>query len=300
MTGISLTPSHVRLRYIALAILPLGAVGFTGTPSLAQNHFFQPYFGRRHPLLAVSLISVLGIVSLHLLYSRDWFEIYADRASLSGVVLSGTMATLFAIPVILVELSIVFPYYHVPPPQSLLFYPAMAYVAVIVLLHCLFPFYSSPSAHYSRASIPSGSPGVASSSLRVWSRSFSWAWDSRRNRSHGLTCTWDYMCSRSICFNCILFGDTTLSRCMRFGLCTTSKGISFGVPSLSRSPEAHATSILGILLRRPRILSFVLGCTGAVPWKCGQHGGPRPCDHCRGWTRLVCPHATLPYPLRNE
>jgi hypothetical protein len=68
-----------------------------------------------------------------------------------GVVLSAMLATMFAVAVILVDLSIVFPYYHVPPPQSLLFYPAIAYVAEIafhalplsLVLVCLGPLFKT-------------------------------------------------------------------------------------------------------------------------------------------------------------
>jgi len=45
---------------------------------------------------------------------------------------SSAFATLFAVVIILADLMVVFPYQHVPPPQSLLFYPTMAYVAEIV------------------------------------------------------------------------------------------------------------------------------------------------------------------------
>lgn len=48
------------------------------------------------------------------------------------MVLAATLATLFAVAVILIDLRVVFPYVHVPPPQSLWFYPAMAFAAEIV------------------------------------------------------------------------------------------------------------------------------------------------------------------------
>jgi hypothetical protein len=82
-------------------------------------------------VLAVSLVSILGVVSLRCLHSRG-FEVYTRRDRLRGLVLSATLATLFAVVTILVDLSIVQPKdLNVPPPQSLLFYPAMAYVAEI-------------------------------------------------------------------------------------------------------------------------------------------------------------------------
>jgi hypothetical protein len=38
---------------------------------------------------------------------------------------------MFALVIILADLVVIFPYQHVPPPQSLLFYPTIAYVAEI-------------------------------------------------------------------------------------------------------------------------------------------------------------------------
>jgi hypothetical protein len=132
MTRITETPSNERQQYMALAVLSLGAAGFTGILSLSQGTYFQPYFGRLNPLLAITLVIVLGVVSLRFLHSRGWFEIYTRMKSVRGVVLLATLATLFAIVGILVDLSIGFPQdLNVPPPQSLLFYPAMAYVAEI-------------------------------------------------------------------------------------------------------------------------------------------------------------------------
>ena len=132
MTRITQTPSNERLQWMALAVLSLGTVVATGLLSLSPSTPFQRYFGRINPLLAVSLVSALGVVSLRFLHSRGWFEIYTRRESLRGLVLSAKVATLFAIVVILVDLSIVFPHdLNVPPPRSLLFYPAMAYVAEI-------------------------------------------------------------------------------------------------------------------------------------------------------------------------
>ena len=132
MTILPHTPPGDRLQPIMLAVLPLVTIGFTGILSLSPGNFFQPYFGPLHPLFAVVLISVLGVASLRILSSRGWFAIFRSRESLRGVLLSTTVATLFAVAVIAVDLHIAFLYRHVPPPESLLFYPAMAYVAEIV------------------------------------------------------------------------------------------------------------------------------------------------------------------------
>ena len=121
-----------RRRYLAVAILSLGAIGFTAILSFSPDPLFQPFFRNIPPLLAVSIIGVLGVVSLGFLSSRGWFETAVGSESLKGVAWSSAFATLMAVVIMLVDLVVVFPYQHVQPPQSLLFYPTIAFVAEIV------------------------------------------------------------------------------------------------------------------------------------------------------------------------
>jgi hypothetical protein len=121
---------------MALALVSLVAAGATGILCLFRSTCFRPYFGTINPLLAVALIIVLGTACLRLLHSRGWFEIYT-RATPAGVILSTALASLFAVSAILADCVIRFPQdMNVPPPWSVLFYPAMAYVAEI-LFHVL-------------------------------------------------------------------------------------------------------------------------------------------------------------------
>ena len=122
-----------RWQYGAIALLSLGAAIATGILSYFQSNAFQPYLGNLDPLLAIVLISALGFISLYFLHSRCGFEIFMGRGSWRGVVVSAIIATLFAIAIILIDLSIGFPEdINAPLPQSLLFYPAIAYIAEIV------------------------------------------------------------------------------------------------------------------------------------------------------------------------
>lgn len=132
MTGNSSLPWSDQQRYRAVTILSLGAIGFTGILSFFADPLFQPFFRSVPPLLAVFAISVLGMASLGFLSSRGWFEVYSRREHLRGVTWSSGFATMFAVVIILADLLVIFPYRHVPPPQSLLFYPAIAYVAEVV------------------------------------------------------------------------------------------------------------------------------------------------------------------------
>lgn len=124
--------SHDRQQLLAPAVLALGAAGATGVLSHSHDDIFRPYFGSFHPLLAIALISSVGIVALRILSLRWKFKVYANREGWRGLRNSSILATLFAVSVILVDWRVRLPYSHVPPLESLLFYPTMAFVAEIV------------------------------------------------------------------------------------------------------------------------------------------------------------------------
>lgn len=126
------TPSDGRPQYQALWLLAACAATATAILSLSGSSPFQPYLGHLNPLLAVVLATALGFVSLGFLQSHGWFDIYAGRRSLRGAVRAAGLASLLAVAAVLVDLSHPFPRdLNVPPPQSLLFYPAIGYLAEI-------------------------------------------------------------------------------------------------------------------------------------------------------------------------
>jgi hypothetical protein len=135
MSATTDTPTHQRRQYVAFGVLSLVAAGFTGILSLSQDgaRLFEAYFGIIPPLLAIAFTALVGFVSLGFLQSHGWFEVYTSR-SVRGVGLSAAIATLFGVWQVCADLLITrFPKdINVPPPQSLLFYPAMAYVVEIV------------------------------------------------------------------------------------------------------------------------------------------------------------------------
>jgi hypothetical protein len=156
MTAMTGPPSNGRRQYIVLAILSLAAAGATAILSLSQRNFFGPYFGNQNPLLVVAFVIPLCFLSLGFLRSHDWFEIYAARKTLRGVVVSAAIATLFAVEAVFADFIIRFPRdMNVPPPWSLLFYPTMGYVVEIsfhalpltLLLAVLGPLFRNPAAN---------------------------------------------------------------------------------------------------------------------------------------------------------
>lgn len=126
-----------RQQYAMFVVLSLAAAGMTGLLSAWPDSagLFAPYFGRIPPLLAIGITAGLGLLSLGFLVSRGWFQIRTAR-SLRGVRFAAAIAMIFGVWQAGVDLfGQHFPRdVNVPAPQSLLFYPAMAYV-VEVLFH---------------------------------------------------------------------------------------------------------------------------------------------------------------------
>jgi hypothetical protein len=141
-------------QYIVFGVLSLVILGLTATLSLSQvtfaqpykgsirvnpAGFFQPFFGNIHPLLAVAVIAVIGVVSLGFLQSRGWFEIFTMRGTLQGMAVSAIIATLFGIEVVIAETANIFRLpadMNVPLHWSLIFYPVIGYV-VEIIFHAL-------------------------------------------------------------------------------------------------------------------------------------------------------------------
>jgi hypothetical protein len=104
-----------------------------GILHVSGSPVFRPFFGGVNPLAALLGIAALAAASLGFLLSRGWFDVYDHRELRTGFLLAATVATLLAIPTILVDVSVPFPIdTNVPLPQSLLFYPVMGYVAETV------------------------------------------------------------------------------------------------------------------------------------------------------------------------
>jgi hypothetical protein len=80
ITRIAQALSNAWRQSLTLAVLSVGTAGSIGLLSLSPGTSFQRFFGPVNPLLAVSLVTVFGVVSLRFLHSRDGFEIYVGRA----------------------------------------------------------------------------------------------------------------------------------------------------------------------------------------------------------------------------
>lgn len=122
---------HPQLGLFVL--VSAGAAGATGLLARTHPSLFSPYFGEFHPLLAVVLLAVAGAAAVHRLASEDGFPVFAGIRGIRGFSRAATLAPLFALSAIGADLVFRFPEsLNVRWPHSILYYPAMAYVAEVV------------------------------------------------------------------------------------------------------------------------------------------------------------------------
>jgi len=130
------TISGDRLQYLILIGISLMVFGFVGILYFSNSQLFQRFIGRINPLIAFLFVIVLGFILLSFLLSQKWFAIY-EKENLKGLFRFSSLAALFGIIMILVDTKIIFPAdMNILFPESLLFYPAIGFLAEI-LFHVL-------------------------------------------------------------------------------------------------------------------------------------------------------------------
>lgn len=108
----------------------VGAALCAALLSLSHGEYFRPYLGPVHPVAAIALLGALGALALSRLRPLGRPVSRGAGASLRGAARAPLVAGLFAAAAIAVDLTLRFPRdINVPLPESLLFYPAIAFVA---------------------------------------------------------------------------------------------------------------------------------------------------------------------------
>ena len=98
----------------------------------SNSSFFQRFIGEIHPLIAIGLSVVLGFLTLSFLLSKKWFTIH-KKYPLKKVFPYVGLTLLFAVVAVLIDINIVYPAdMNVPFPESLLFYPIIAFLVEII------------------------------------------------------------------------------------------------------------------------------------------------------------------------
>jgi hypothetical protein len=119
--------------------LSLGVILATAAGHAIDPTMFARFIGQTSPTVVALCVSALGALLLSELVARHNFSIAGPRVG-RGVVRSMSLAALFGIVIVVVDLAIVHPAdMNVPFPQSLLFYPVIGFM-VETLFHVL-PLY---------------------------------------------------------------------------------------------------------------------------------------------------------------
>jgi hypothetical protein len=128
--------SDSHFQFIIFLTISLVLFSFTVILFVSDPLIFQPYLGDISPILAIAIITLLGVVLLAYLISLGWFDIF-KKENLKGLLISSILTLPFALVAITIDFN--FPYpedINVLFPRSLLFYPTMGFV-VEILFHTL-------------------------------------------------------------------------------------------------------------------------------------------------------------------
>ncbi len=126
-----------RLQYLIYLGLSLVVFSFTIILNFSERRVFQRFLGNTEPLAAFLIAITAGFILLSFLLIKKWFVIF-EKGNLIGFFRFGGLAALLGVIMILVDTKIKFPPdINILFPQSLLFYPAIAFF-VEILFH-IFP-----------------------------------------------------------------------------------------------------------------------------------------------------------------
>lgn len=126
-----------RLQYLVYLGVSLVVFSFTIVLHFSERQVFQRFLGSIGPLVAFLIAIVAGFILLSFLLFKKWFVIF-DLDNLPGYIRFAGLAALLGVIMIIVDTRIIFPAdINILFPQSLLFYPAIAFF-VEILFH-VFP-----------------------------------------------------------------------------------------------------------------------------------------------------------------
>jgi len=129
--------SAERFQYLVYLGVSLVVFCFTIVLNFSERQVFQRFLGSINPLAVILAAIVVGFILQSFLLSKKWFVIF-DIENLPGLIRFSGLAALLAVIMIIVDTRIIFPAdINILFPQSLLFYPVIAFF-VEILFH-VFP-----------------------------------------------------------------------------------------------------------------------------------------------------------------
>jgi hypothetical protein len=126
--------STERLQYRVYLGVSLVVFSFTFVLYLSERRVFQRFLGSIDPIAAFLIVIVVGFILLSFLLTKKGFVIF-EKENLMGLLRFAGLAALLGVIMIIVDTQIIFPAdLNILFPQSLLFYPAIAFF-VEILFH---------------------------------------------------------------------------------------------------------------------------------------------------------------------
>lgn len=121
-----------KIQYRVLAIVVIAVIGMAVFLNHFNASFFQRFLGEVNPLFVFLLSGFLAFILLSFLLFKNWFSIY-KKESLKNLLPYFGFVGLFLLVSIFVDWKIIYPVdTHIPFPESLLFYPAIAFLVEII------------------------------------------------------------------------------------------------------------------------------------------------------------------------
>ena len=128
------TDRDVVRGYLVFLILSAAVLTCVGVISWRDPSLFGPYFGAIPPMLAAAVACSAGFGACWTLGRYYGFEIVRTATFKRGVAVAAGAAVPFMVAVTLADVWLRFPAdVNVPLPDGLLFYPAMGFVAQVLL-----------------------------------------------------------------------------------------------------------------------------------------------------------------------
>lgn len=123
-----------RFPWIALLAISAVIVACVYIVSLTGTVDLRLYFGNVPPTIGVILVCAVGLGTLHALHNLSGFSVYTPRSSIRRFLAAAALALPFMIAVTVADAVFRFPIdINVGLPTAIVFYPAMGYIAQIVL-----------------------------------------------------------------------------------------------------------------------------------------------------------------------
>ncbi len=133
--GIRQLPNFIfkeRSQYLVYAGLAIAALGLAATAYFSDNLVFRRLIGTMNPFKIMIPIVFMGFMLSSVLLSNNWFAILR-KGTLKGVLISAGLASILGAVAIFIDYQIVYPKtLNVLFPESLAYYPSIAFFAEIV------------------------------------------------------------------------------------------------------------------------------------------------------------------------